>query len=181
MRQGPWRALARGLAALVAVAACGRTSDEGLSAAEWQAKVDRKLDVKGGSAAPDTGDHGGHDHDPASGDGAGGSVDGAHHHAEDDGDGHGGDGHDGGHGGGSHWGKPEGACAAGTWSTLHPICLGNVGCTVHPVPPCDCTCTLCWQDLCVELACDLSPTCPADDFDEDAGGAADADSSSAPD
>lgn len=71
------------------------------------------------------------------------------------------DGH--GHGGpGGHWGTPTGACAEGTWSTLHPDCIGNSGCSVRPdaAPHCGCGCGMCWHDLCVDLACDVTPGCP---------------------
>lgn len=72
------------------------------------------------------------------------------------------------HGGpGGHWGTPTGACAAGTWSTLHPDCIGNTGCAVNPwaAPPCGCGCGMCWHDLCVDLACDITPGCPPIDDD----------------
>jgi hypothetical protein len=64
-----------------------------------------------------------------------------------------------GHAGG-HFTEPEGACAAGTMSTMHPDCVGNVGCTVNTIAPCTCGCEMCWQDACVELKCAMTDGCP---------------------
>ena len=66
---------------------------------------------------------------------------------------------DGAHVGPHDYGPPQGACAEPTISTMHPLCQGNEGCTVHAIPPCQCGCARCWYDECVELACDVTPGC----------------------
>jgi hypothetical protein len=134
---GPRLRAAAAAAVLLAIGACNQTDS---AAAVSSAKT--------------------HPHDAT--DHADGHADGSLDHPDslhgDQSDGHT-TGHADGHTGG-HWGKPEGACAAGTFSTLHPDCVGNVGCLVQTMDACQCGCAMCWQNLCVELACEVTPGCP---------------------
>lgn len=150
------------LACAAPLAGCGRSDGSGAATAgggsdvlSGEALLDALWQKEHGDAHAHEGDvDPNHSHDDVGADGAG-------HHDDAGGGGHG-------HGGGgSHWGTPEGACAAGTWSTLHPDCIGNSGCTVNPsaAPHCGCGCGMCWHDLCVDLACDITPGCPPIDDD----------------
>ncbi|MEY3012907.1 MAG: hypothetical protein RIT45_1642 [Pseudomonadota bacterium] len=142
------------VALLLVAAGCGRAPDTGGAAGDGSDTLtgEALLDALWQQEHSDTHAHAG-------------DVDPNHRHddamAAGDADGHA-------HGGaGGHWGTPTGPCAEGTWSTLHPDCIGNSGCTVdaQAAPHCGCGCAMCWQDLCVELACDITPGCPPIDDD----------------